>query len=1243
MGVLAEHGRLALGSWSPGGSGAGFLATGTYSGAVDSSFSSSPVLELLSVDVQRSRLTPTAQLPASDKFCSLHWGNPSRPHPAGLIAAGLSNATVCVWDAASILRSPKSSDEKHALVYSSDSKHQFSQAKAIAFNPSVQQLLASGHADGQILVWDLTNPAAVSPRHPANKPASNTSSNGEVTALAWNHKVHNILSTSTASGVMNVWDLKQNRQVINIRNPRGRLRCSSVAWHPDVATQIIITCDEDASTGAVLWDLRNATAPVQTFSHHSPKGVVSASWSTHDTDLLLTSSNDMRTAVISVSSGEVVVDSPQAADWNFDVKWSPRVPGLYLASSLEGRLSVNSVLVASSSPTVSSETANVLAESFGETPGEFQSGMASQSPRTTDSQRVVYNVRRPPKWIRRPAAVSFAFGGLTASISAKQPGVVSINTVEREFPKASNAMAKLDPILMDIKSEDPSPAIEWCKEQSENARSSKDKLAWDLLSFLFQTDSRRKVVEYLGFKPSQRGVGGDNSASVYGLLHSSPLAVATKSTLPPGDAFGSDQSPEKNETSEVNGGMKLEGPAPWELPENEEEQTSGKGNILDSDDTEPSHLAKEVRDNDKELTENGLDVKGKSREDVDDLVRKLVVVGDFRNAVSICLRVGRTADALLLSSAGGAELWNETQASYLSTADLPYSMKVVGAVLGAQNSLDGYVNRLADSGGDSWKEALAVLLTYSSSDQLGTACTQLGNHLSSKGIEIGAIACFLCAYDTGRIVSSWMNMPVKKHNSTSEMVDDHVHLLGELVQRVRIITAAVLLAQGEREIGIVRALDATTGSILCEFGAMMALQCEYALAVTYLGNLDNSHTCMYGNAEDLHAKASEFLTNVDPAPLAQEFGQTARDHRPGPQSNFYDGVSATPYQNTWTPPSPQANILPPPPQIAADYGRSPNVLSAPTGPTSSYVSHPPVPGTAISQISGSSIPPPSAPVNPMRLPASSHNVPGPSSAYATPGFQKPFTPAQQAIATPEYPALPPPPAYPNFSHGHLSINGNDGSGIPAPGISHVYGGQPPPAAPNAGVGIMNTALPPPPPPSGEEAELPKSYHLKARHGSGANLPPSSEVAVLKSRQARDVSGGLSQRTNSASSLSTSGSEVVLLDKIDISRFGATETSIVQALRKVQANALGLNQTGIYRRKMDTINKRLGRLAADLGAGVIDAEVIKLLSGLAKSAESGNYPEANAVVVALSKQSRAQNRSPWIQCLKWLFDCAQTGR
>ena len=39
---------------------------------------------------------------------------------------------------------------------------------------------------------------------------------------------------------------------MSIRNPRGRFPVSSTTWHPEIATQIVITCDSDDATGALL-------------------------------------------------------------------------------------------------------------------------------------------------------------------------------------------------------------------------------------------------------------------------------------------------------------------------------------------------------------------------------------------------------------------------------------------------------------------------------------------------------------------------------------------------------------------------------------------------------------------------------------------------------------------------------------------------------------------------------------------------------------------------------------------------------------------------------------------------------------------------------------------------------------------------------------------------------------------------------------------------------------------------------
>jgi len=55
------------------------------------------------------------------------------------------------------------------------------------------------------------------------------------------------------------------------------MRCKAVAWHPKVATQLCLASEDDQLPVIQLWDLRQATAPLNTFEGHS-KGILSIDW-----------------------------------------------------------------------------------------------------------------------------------------------------------------------------------------------------------------------------------------------------------------------------------------------------------------------------------------------------------------------------------------------------------------------------------------------------------------------------------------------------------------------------------------------------------------------------------------------------------------------------------------------------------------------------------------------------------------------------------------------------------------------------------------------------------------------------------------------------------------------------------------------------------------------------------------------------------------------------------------------------
>lgn len=1320
MGVVAEVSRLACCAWSPTGS---HVVAGTYAGAVGTSFESSSTLELLRLDTANGRVVPTAPIPLPEKFSCITWSNAKRTNPGGIIVGGLNDGTVRVWDGAQLLRpvtDATARDANRGLLFSPATKAKHAgKVSSVSYNDVVGNTFATGGADGQVLLWDMTNPAAPAVRPPGGTEAT---VKDEILSVAWNPKIGHILATGSAAGVVSVWDVQNKKQVINIRNPRGRLRASSLVWHPTVATQLLVVCDEDDGTGAQLWDLRNATAPLATMAHHAPRGIMSASWCPHDPELVLTTSRDGRTMLVSPSSGSVIAELPRSTSaWNFDLQWSPKSAGVYMATSFDGRVSFNSVLTANAAPSVSAETANALAESFGADARDFQSGMAVQSPRAQTAERESVTMAVPPAWLKRPTSVCFGFGGRLVSVSAKSGTAVSISGPYDRDSSLGEGLEKIDALLASVSPDDPASLSEFCQKYAADAANGTERAAWEVLGMQFLTDSRRKMLKYLGFDAAA-AMAGDMSDQVYGMQHSPALANPVR-PIEPEMAHASvndiDATLDAEGAPPTTGlaGLSLDAPAPWDA------QDTG-GSLLDSS---PSNAQDGVDGHNQDMKVGfGAAVTGSScgrvdfrtldKPGLDALIRKSIVVGDFELAVDACFFAKRTADALVIAHAGGPALWHRAQADYLTSFSTHSSQgPIIGAATGAKNKMDDFIVSAAAGGGKSWEEALAVILTYVHGDEFVEACSALGQRLMEKENFSAALTCFLCACNTRMVATVWLRGRPASGNMAAA-ISSRSERLVTVVAKVRMVTAAASLIRGERDIGAVRAWDDVSASVLCEYGAMLAAQGDMKEAVSYLSALDPTATGVRGCVEDLQVQASESLAiqQMELGPSGNDQYGASADASGGGQygapaaASYAEPVSGYPNPNPYqsqdqygydqygnrspgmgsVPPMPaMANPVlspgrdsqqgqwgggygvPSPPPMSMDVasGPRPGSVFSPTGQTPLQMSGTPQQGGAYNKTfypdqqqppqassppqNGYSVVQPQSAAPPMpAMPAMPAPPPPPplgagdglngfhQSGPATNGYgstMPPPPPQPQApmMVPPPMPVSPGAPGIMQPQQVGMAGMGGPGGGIPAYG---GYGGH--------------VASPPPPPPAPTAGdEPPMSYHANAQRGAGANLPASSEVAVAKLRSKPASASGVPGREprrspSTSSSLSSAANESALpLDKVDVQNIPGDQQVIVKSLRGAFQYALGRNGTMMYKKKMEDVSKKLGRLLARLSAKEMDPAIVSQLIVLGKAIEKGDYATAKQVTATFSKTVSWEDNRHWIQALNRLIDAVLNGR
>jgi len=1269
--VIGEIGRSATVGWSPTGP---YIAAGTMAGAIDDSFAASSALEILRLDAATGKLTVAAAVACPERFYRVAWA----AGDGALVAGGLDDGGLRIWDAKALLRDAVGADgspgsETKHVVYGrpTSTKRHTSGVRGLDFNPFNTALLASGAAEGELLVWDLGSKEGPKVHSMAASAAGkNQSSGGEITALAWNRRVgvEHILASTSSVGVTTVWDLRQKKQVITIRDPRGRARTSALAWNPAVATQMALASDDDAAKAIQLWDLRNATSPVREYTHHQG-GVMAMSWCSHDTELLLTTGKDSRTCVVSAATGDVLCEAPRGSNWNFDVQWSPAMVGVFSMASFEGRLSVHGLLASSSASAPSFSSASALADSFNIDASEF----TASSPRMTSGN--VMDMVRPPQWLKRPVGCAFGFGGRVVQFSKPNKTQVSLTptVTDPEMVRANHTLEE------QLRSASPDDLRRYCEEL---AKADSDPFAWEVLKMQFEVDARRKLIALLGLKPPANKSSEPETA--VGLELCKPLAHRfvlkqedSDETPLAEEPVGTPSAPPLSTLTEDD----LSGPAPWDM----------------GDDAAPA-------------TENGWDesiASGESqakieskveapsaKEDIDSVLRQAILIGDFEAAVSACIDAGRQADALMLAHCGGPKLWLTTQEKLLEDHSVPCMRRLFRTIVSPSPAPIDKVGQKDLESEEAWKEALAATVAYASATDLVQNCDVLGSRLMMGGNLKAALCFFLCSFNIKMAAHIWMkDMPL----SNGKAEDPRTDRLMLLNKKIRVLATAAAMTHGESDVARVVSDDNVTSSVFLEVGALLASQGQMSAALHYVENLGQDIKGPYGTAGDMADRLRLF---VSPSSTARRPTQTTASRTAGsmasrnPPTTFTTAVPPTTSAMPFQPHQPKTSYSP------GSFADPPTVPSIPYGQNSA-AAPPPVYTTftpqAPTSLASTSAGPPPPPPTKQELQSRSHSVtPSPKSqspALAPVPAPKPHTqppiPAQPPIPT--QPVVAPPSSLASSSPARRTAAPDPNEqfmmpSLPAarPGPEIQYenvGGRtavaPPPMAaappprsapmPNYASSTAPPPIPAPIAPSQPVVSASADALSAMRNGPPSTAPapvatqppvgsgPPSQAATMPPPMVRprasntpgsvpdsaEVAGVVKMKRNMAAS--TSAKEpVVTLGDADVSSVPQSQQAIVRTLRDVYAQVSARNSSSVYKKKMEDVSKRLGRLLSRLNSGALDDSVIEKVQAMCDALAKEDLVAASAVVTRLSRENWDEHNH-WIVAAKRLIESAKTGR
>lgn len=219
----------------------------------------------------------SGSIETESRFSKLLWSEYSSINSKNILIGGCENSKIYLYDYEKILngKSVVQVLEKHTGSVS-----------ALDINPFQHNLLASGASASDIFIWDLNNPST------PMTPGAKLQPLDDINSVAWNNQVQHILA-STSSGKCVVWDLRKNESIIKVSDTMSKMKAKLVAWHPDIATQMCLSSDDDNSPYLQIWDLRFATSPVRILEGHQ-RGILAFTWSSLDSNLLVSSGKDSR-------------------------------------------------------------------------------------------------------------------------------------------------------------------------------------------------------------------------------------------------------------------------------------------------------------------------------------------------------------------------------------------------------------------------------------------------------------------------------------------------------------------------------------------------------------------------------------------------------------------------------------------------------------------------------------------------------------------------------------------------------------------------------------------------------------------------------------------------------------------------------------------------------------------------------------------------------------------------------------
>ena len=506
------------------------------------------------------------------------------------------------------------------------------------------------------------------------------------------------------------------------------------------------------------------------------------SWCKKDSELLLSSGKDNKTLLWNVPAQAVLGELHTSANWAFDVKWCQKNPDLAVVASFDGKVTVHSIQGADAP--IETEEAPVSPRMVTDDPFAAAIMQGMQAANQSKPNESSFCLKHPPKWFKRPCSAIWGFGGQLVTFSKAKPvmnqpsgATVSIHHIPTD-QKLADRITALKHVLLD----DQLPSYnDFCQHiiESDLLKTKEEKDAWKFLQVMLSPGSSQ-ISSFLGIGAAEKNPKLDElmaKLNIKDMKIGEDDQVAKTPAAKPVDTF---------EHGDANGLFSdtthnLDFPIQEISPAAEATQSDQRPVTA-----QPPKWTTPLKLFSKVPTEEN---------DIDTMISKALVIGDFETAVKWCLATDRLADALMIAMNGPSELLLKTQREYFKrkSGKKSYSRILQGIVY--QDLMD-MVEHVDLEDGSVWKDVMAYLYTYGTPDVLFALLNRLGHrledlaatHQSPKRSEwsFAALLCFMGAGDISKVVQNWIHTPKK-----GIKYEEYTSILQSLVEKVSVYRKAI--------------------------------------------------------------------------------------------------------------------------------------------------------------------------------------------------------------------------------------------------------------------------------------------------------------------------------------------------------------------------------------------------------------------------------------------------------------------